>query len=192
MEKQWLLLDRDGVINHDSDEYIKSPEEWVPVPGSIEAIAQLTRQGYKIAVITNQSGLARGYFSLATLSAMHNKMCQMVEECGGRIEAIYFCPHGPNDKCDCRKPRTGLIDQLEQDKQVSVAGCYLVGDSLKDLQLALAKNCQPILVRSGKGKKTEQALPNAITQDSRLQTVKIFDRLSDFAFYLINDITGCY
>ncbi|WNO09154.1 D-glycero-beta-D-manno-heptose 1,7-bisphosphate 7-phosphatase [Teredinibacter sp. KSP-S5-2] len=187
MDKQWLLLDRDGVINHDSDAYIKSPEEWVPVPGSIEAIAQLTRQGYKVAVITNQSGLARGYFSLATLSAMHNKMCRLVEECGGQIEAIYFCPHGPDDNCSCRKPRTGLIDQLEQDKQINVAGCYLVGDSLKDLQLALAKNCQPILVRSGKGEKTEQALPNAIAQDPRLQAVKIFDRLSDFAYYLIND-----
>lgn len=149
-----IILDRDGVINQDSDAYIKSPDEWVPVPGSLEAIARLTQGGWRVVVATNQSGVARGLFDLATLSAIHDKMHQAVAGFGGRIEAVFFCPHGPEAGCDCRKPKPGLITEILDRFGPSSRDVPVVGDSLRDLQAAVAAGCRPILVRTGKGEKT--------------------------------------
>jgi D-glycero-D-manno-heptose 1,7-bisphosphate phosphatase len=118
--ERYVILDRDGVINVDSDQFVKSADEWQPLPGSLEAIAKLNRHGFKVVVITNQSGVARGLFDLSALAAMHDKMQVMLAELGGRIEAIYYCPHGPDDDCACRKPRSGLFDTFAKDKQVDL------------------------------------------------------------------------
>lgn len=162
-ENHFVVLDRDGVINQDSDEFIKSPDEWQPIPGSLEAIALLNQHDYKVVVITNQSGLARGLFDTATLEAIHDKMQIMVQEKGGHIEAIYFCPHGPDNNCQCRKPKPGLFQQFMQDFEVSADNLYCIGDSLRDLQAAEAIHAKPILVMTGKGEKTLQLNPELNT-----------------------------
>ena len=149
-----IVLDRDGVINEDSDAYIKSPEEFIPIPGSLEAIARLTQAGWRVVVATNQSGVARGYYDLATLQRIHDKLQRLLAAQGGQIESIFFCPHGPDEKCDCRKPRPGLFREIERRLQVSLAGVPAVGDSLRDLQAAQAVGALPILVRTGKGERT--------------------------------------
>ncbi|MCW8887194.1 MAG: D-glycero-beta-D-manno-heptose 1,7-bisphosphate 7-phosphatase [Motiliproteus sp.] len=166
-----VILDRDGVINEDSDNYIKSVAEWHPIPGSIEAIGRLSKAGFTIAIATNQSGLARGYFSLETLEAMHQKMISLVEKQGGSISTIAFCPHHPDDNCDCRKPLPGLVDQIEQILNVSAEGAIFVGDTKKDMQVAISKNCTPILVKTGKGQRT-------LDKGLGLENVTIFDDLS--------------
>ncbi len=157
---RWVILDRDGVINEDSDAYIKCPEEWIPIPGSLEAIAQLNRSGYRIAVLTNQAGVGRGLFDLATLDRIHDKMRLQVEESGGHIEAVFFCPHGPEDGCDCRKPRIGLFLRFAREFQVDLRGVPVVGDSLRDMQAAQSVGAEPILVETGKGKRTLRRNPN--------------------------------
>jgi len=149
-----IILDRDGVINEDSDAYIKSPDEFVPIPGSIEAIARLSQAGWRIAVATNQSGVARGYYDLAMLQRIHDKLHRLLAAQGGQVEAIFFCPHGPEDNCDCRKPKPGLFREIEQRLQVSLQGVPAIGDSLRDLQAAQAVGASPILVRTGKGERT--------------------------------------
>jgi D-glycero-D-manno-heptose 1,7-bisphosphate phosphatase len=149
-----IILDRDGVINQDSDDYVKSLEEWIPIEGSCEAIADLSKAGYIIAVATNQSGLARDYFSIDDLEAMHGRMNALVEEAGGKITTIKYCPHAPDDHCDCRKPLPGLVDQIEAELGISADGAWFIGDSLRDLQAGLAKGCKPALVMTGKGEKT--------------------------------------
>jgi len=149
-----VILDRDGVINHDSDDYIKNADEWLPIKGSIEAIAQLSRSGYKVAVATNQSGVARNYFTIETLDLIHHKMCSMVKEAGGSIDRVFYCPHGPDDNCDCRKPMTGLLKQISDYFHAPLEGVPFVGDSSKDIIAARACDCRPILVKTGKGKKT--------------------------------------
>jgi len=149
-----IILDRDGVINEDSDDYIKSPEEWVPIPGSLEAIARLTRAGYRIAVATNQSGVARGLFDGDTLQRIHDKMRGAVAAAGGEIAAIFFCPHGPDDGCACRKPQPGLLRDIAAHFHVDLSGVPAVGDSLRDIQAAQAVGARPILVRTGKGENT--------------------------------------
>ena len=149
-----IILDRDGVINEDSDDYIKSPEEWVPIPGSLEAIARLTRAGYRIAVATNQSGVARGLFDGDTLQRIHDKMRGAVAAAGGEIAAIFFCPHGPDDGCACRKPQPGLLRDIAAHFHVDLSGVPAVGDSLRDIQAAQAVGAWPILVRTGKGERT--------------------------------------
>lgn len=156
-----IILDRDGVINQQRSDYIKSAEEWQPIPGSIEAIARLSRAGYTPVVATNQSGLARGLFDLDDLEAMHAKMTHLVEAEGGRLEAIFYCPHHPDDGCKCRKPKTGLLEAIEAEFNTSVAGAAFVGDSLRDLQAALAKACQPWLVLTGLGQSTQTQLAEA-------------------------------
>jgi D-glycero-D-manno-heptose 1,7-bisphosphate phosphatase len=153
-----VILDRDGVINQDSNSYIKSPEEWVPIPGSIAAIARLSKAGFRIAVATNQSGLARGYFDEISLANMHSLLCDLVEEQGGQIDTICYCPHGPDEHCHCRKPAPGLLEQIARELDLPVAGAWYVGDSSKDMELALATACKPILVRTGKGAQTEAQL----------------------------------
>ncbi|MBU2705995.1 D-glycero-beta-D-manno-heptose 1,7-bisphosphate 7-phosphatase [Zooshikella marina] len=173
-----IILDRDGVINQDSDSYIKTVEEWQPIPGSIEAIAKLSQAGYLITVATNQSGIARGLFSEKTLLAMHEKMLSMVSEAKGKIECIVYCPHGPDDACDCRKPKTGLINQIESTLKTSAINAWLVGDSLRDIEAAEKAGCKPILVKSGKGQRTLTANP-AIKAE-------IHDDLADFAEALLS------
>jgi len=177
---KFVLLDRDGVINFDSDDYIRSADEWLSIPGSIEAIASLSRAGFEVVVVTNQSGLSRGFFGLDELEAMHAKMRALVEAQGGTIGGIYYCPHLPQDNCNCRKPRTGLLDAVEQDYGCTVAGSVLVGDSMKDIELARRKHCRPVLVRSGNGAKT-LASPGSAGDD-----VRVFDDLAAAAAAILD------
>lgn len=149
-----LILDRDGVINQDSDAYIKTLGEWIPIPSSIEAIARLSKAGWTVAVATNQSGIARGYYDLATLESMHTRLRQLVAEQGGEVGLIVHCPHGPDDDCDCRKPKAGMLRQIAAHYATDLAGIWFVGDTGGDLQAALAVDCQPVLVKTGKGERT--------------------------------------
>jgi len=149
-----LILDRDGVINQDSDAYIKTVEEWIPIPGSIKAIADLSKAGWTVAVATNQSGLARGYYDLATLEAMHGRLRELVAKQGGEVGLIVHCPHGPDDGCDCRKPKAGMLKAIAEHYHVALKGLWFVGDSQGDLDAALAVDCQPVLVKTGKGERT--------------------------------------
>jgi D-glycero-D-manno-heptose 1,7-bisphosphate phosphatase len=151
-----VILDRDGVINYDSDQYIKSPAEWRAIPGSIEAIARLNQNGFRIAVASNQSGIGRGLFDMATLNAINDKMMEMVFRQGGRIDAVFFCPHTAVENCGCRKPKTGLYEEIAARFHTELKGVPCVGDSLKDLQCAEAVGGQPILVLTGKGRKTKE------------------------------------
>jgi D-glycero-D-manno-heptose 1,7-bisphosphate phosphatase len=151
-----VILDRDGVINFDSDQYIKSPAEWRPIPGSIEAIARLNQGGWRVAVATNQSGIGRGLFDMATLNAINDKMMEMVFRHGGRIDALFFCPHTAVESCGCRKPRTGMLEEIASRFHTDLKGVPSVGDSLKDLQAAEAVGAQPVLVLTGKGARTQK------------------------------------
>ena len=153
-----IILDRDGVINQDSDAYIKSADEWIPLPGSLEAIAKLNRAGYTVAVATNQSGLSRGYFDLETLSGMHRKMEDLLSEYGGQVDAVFYCPHGPNDGCECRKPSPGMLHEIGERFQANLKKVFFIGDTISDMKAATAAGVKPILVRTGKGEKTEKLL----------------------------------
>ena len=166
-----VILDRDGVINQDSDAFIKSPAEWIPIPGSLEAIATLTNAGFMVAVATNQSGLARNLFDIDTLSNIHGRMVADIAAVGGRVDAIAFCPHAPADRCQCRKPAPGLLISLARRFGVSLTGVPIVGDSQRDLQAAVGAGASPILVRTGKGRRTESALPE------RMNFVPVVDDL---------------
>jgi D-glycero-D-manno-heptose 1,7-bisphosphate phosphatase len=152
-----VILDRDGTINEDSDQYIKSPAEWKPIPGSLQAIARLTQGGWRVVVATNQSGIARGLFDMATLNAIHAEMHRAVNLAGGRIEAIFFCPHAAEANCGCRKPRPGLLREIASRMDVELDGVPMIGDSLRDLEAAAAAGAKPCLVLTGKGKKTRAA-----------------------------------
>ena len=175
-----IILDRDGVINHDSDQFIKSPEEWQPIDGSLDAIAFLTQAGYTIAVATNQSGIARGYFNVQTLNEMHAKMHKLVRQAGGEISGIWFCPHTADRNCDCRKPKPGMVLDILDRFQALASETYLVGDSLRDLQAIASAGGQPILVRTGKGMKTLEKDGGNLPQGTQ-----IFDSLLDFAVHLV-------
>ena len=174
-----VILDRDGVINEDSDAFVKSADEWRPLPGSIDAIARLSQAGFTVAVATNQSGIARGLFGRDDLSAMHEKLETLVEDAGGRVDRIVFCPHGPDDGCDCRKPKPGLYVELGEHYGLSLDGVPAIGDSRRDLEAAAAVGARPILVRTGKGAKTEAEL------DGPLASVVVFDNLAAAADHLI-------
>jgi len=152
-----IILDRDGVINHDSDAYIKGPDEWRPIAGSLEAIARLSKAGYRVVVATNQSGVGRGLFNLATLASIHTKMHQAVTTAGGHLDAIFFCPHAADAHCHCRKPEPGMLEEILRRFDVEAASVTTVGDSLRDLQAAAAVGSKPVLVLTGKGQKTMQA-----------------------------------
>jgi D-glycero-D-manno-heptose 1,7-bisphosphate phosphatase len=149
-----IILDRDGVINIDSDQFIKTPDEWKPIPGSLEAIARLTRDGWRVVVATNQSGLARGLFEMATLNAIHAKMHKAVTQMGGRIEAVFYCPHAAEMNCECRKPRPGLFNEIATRYGRDLQGVPSIGDSLRDLEAAASVGARPFLVKTGKGMKT--------------------------------------
>jgi len=158
-----FILDRDGVINHDSDDFIKNPAEWEPIEGSLEAIARLNYAGYRVVVITNQSGIARGLFDVETLNRIHSKMRRMLAQVGGKIEAIMFCPHGPEDDCQCRKPQNGSFVDLAHRLRVNLENVPAVGDSLRDIQAAMLSQARPILVKTGKGERTLSAgIPDGV------------------------------
>ena len=173
------ILDRDGVINFDSAQFIKSPGEWRPIPGSIEAIARLNQNGYRVAVATNQSGIGRGLFDMATLNAINDKMMEMVFRQGGRIDALFFCPHTAAEECNCRKPRTGMLEEIAARFHTELKGVPVIGDSLKDLQAAEAVGGQPILVLTGKGQRTQ-------AEGSLPKKTVVFESLADAARHLIS------
>lgn len=180
MPKQhYVLLDRDGVINHDSDAFIKSPDEWLPIAGSLEAIALLNAHGYQVIVVTNQSGVARGLFDEATLAQIHAKMQRLVTEKGGQIAAIYFCPHDADSHCDCRKPKAGLLKAFAADFNADLSTIAVIGDSLRDLQAAEAVGAKPILVKTGKGQQTLRNNPQL--------NIPVFENLYDAARHLTNN-----
>ncbi len=179
MRQKYVLLDRDGVINYDSENYIKSPQEWHPIPESLEAISLLNSNGFKVVVISNQSGVARGLFDLATLEKIHIKMQHSAVDCGAEIEAFYFCPHGPEDGCICRKPKPGLLQQFAQEYDVELDNIPFIGDSLRDVQAARAIAARPMLVKTGKGIKTISDNPGL--------NVPIFKNLYDAAKFIVSE-----
>ena len=150
-----IVLDRDGVINYDSDQFIKTPEEWRPVPGSLEAIARLNHAGYRVVVATNQSGIGRGLFDMGMLNAIHEKMHKALAHVGGRLDAIFFCPHTADSKCECRKPKPAMLVEIGKRFNAELTGMPCIGDSLRDLMAADAVGAQPMLVLTGKGKQTQ-------------------------------------
>ena len=149
-----VILDRDGVINQDSDDFIKSPDEWIPIPGSLEAIARLNREGWRVVVATNQSGVGRGLFNMDMLNRIHDKMLQMVRSKGGEIDGIFFCPHAPEESCRCRKPRPGMLEEIARRFRIKLNGVPAIGDSERDLVAARGAMATPILVKTGKGRRT--------------------------------------
>ncbi len=152
-----VILDRDGTINYDSDDYIKSPAELRPIPGSLDAIARLTQAGYRIVVATNQSGIARGLFDTATLVSIHELLQRQAAQAGGRIDAFFFCPHAPDGSCDCRKPQPGMLREISRRFNVPLADVYMVGDAQRDVDAAAAAGAKPVLVLTGQGERTKAA-----------------------------------
>jgi len=177
-----VILDRDGTINHDSDEYVKSAQEWTPMPGALEAIARLNHAGWHVVVASNQSGLGRGLFDVAALNAMHAKMHKMLGAVGGRIDAVFFCPHSPDESCSCRKPASGLFEQIGERYSMDLKGVPAVGDHLRDLQAATAVGCAPHLVLTGKGAlhKGQTRLPSDFPTDTQ-----VHEDLSAFVDWLL-------
>jgi D-glycero-D-manno-heptose 1,7-bisphosphate phosphatase len=174
-----VILDRDGVINKDSPQFIKSPDEWIPIPGSLDAIALLNQAGFRIVVASNQSGIGRGLFDMTTLNSINDKMYRALAQAGGRIDALFYCPHTNESNCNCRKPKPGLIEEIARRFGTDLDGVPCVGDSLRDLQAGVALGAMPILVLTGKGEKTLAAgnLPEG---------TKIFPDLAAAAKYIID------
>ncbi|MEK9669903.1 MAG: D-glycero-beta-D-manno-heptose 1,7-bisphosphate 7-phosphatase [Gammaproteobacteria bacterium] len=177
-----IILDRDGVINQDSDEYIKSPREWQAIPGSLEAIKKLNDAGYDVCVATNQSGLGRGLFSIQTLDQIHQKMINELEAMGGVIRMIVYCPHHPDAKCTCRKPSTGLLTTINEEFRLDSDTSWMVGDTAKDVECAHRMGIRGALVRTGKG---ERELRKGVV--SR-ETTPIFDDLAEFVAWLLSRV----
>ncbi|MDH3510489.1 MAG: D-glycero-beta-D-manno-heptose 1,7-bisphosphate 7-phosphatase [Gammaproteobacteria bacterium] len=178
---QVIVLDRDGVINQDSPEFVKTTDEWLPLPGSLDAIAALSRAGFLVTVATNQSGVGRGLLTAEMLEEIHKKMVDSIRAAGGKLDGIFVCPHRPDDGCDCRKPNPGMLHQIARRFCSDPAGLRVIGDSIRDLEAAQAVGARPILVRTGNGRKTEKLLPD----DSH---VRVFDSLADVARALIKDL----
>ncbi len=175
-----IILDRDGVINEDSDAFIKNPAEWEPIPGSLEAIARLNRAGWRVVVATNQSGVARGLLDLQTLASIHQKMHKALVEVGGSIEAIFFCPHGPDANCACRKPKPGMFYEIAARLRTELNGVPAVGDSARDLEAARSAGATPILVRTGKGQLTLSRMGEEVS-------VPVYDDLSAVVDMLLSE-----
>ncbi|NKN32634.1 D-glycero-beta-D-manno-heptose 1,7-bisphosphate 7-phosphatase [Marichromatium bheemlicum] len=184
MTERLVILDRDGVINHDSDAYIKSVEEWRPIPGSLEAMARLHHAGWRLAIATNQSGIARGLFDPSTLDAIHQRLREQLADHGARVEMIAFCPHGPDAGCRCRKPLPGLLEQIARRLGADLRGVPVIGDSLRDLEAARSAGAAPWLVRTGKGERTLAACADHPGPDP-LADVPIFPDLSAAADALL-------
>jgi D-glycero-D-manno-heptose 1,7-bisphosphate phosphatase len=178
-----IILDRDGTINEDRDDYVKSPDEWVPIPGALEAIARLNHAGWHTVVATNQSGLARGLFDTSALNAVHIKMNQALAKVGGRIDAVFFCPHGPSEGCRCRKPLPGLFEMIAERYGVDLADVPLVGDSQRDLEAGATVGCEPHLVRTGKGARLDDEQLETILE--RVPGTRVHADLAAFAEHLI-------
>ncbi|MDQ8039958.1 MAG: D-glycero-beta-D-manno-heptose 1,7-bisphosphate 7-phosphatase [Rickettsiella sp.] len=159
---KFIILDRDGVINEESAEYIKCPDEWKPIPGSLEAIALLSQAGYKVVVATNQSGVARGYYTEEGLARIHAKMINCAKAVGGRIDRVFYCPHHPDDRCICRKPAIGLFEQIALFYKINLKGVISIGDSIRDILPAEEMGCCPILVLTGNGKQVSKEYPELI------------------------------
>jgi D-glycero-D-manno-heptose 1,7-bisphosphate phosphatase len=173
-----VILDRDGVINIDSANFIKNPNEWVPITGSLEAIAMLNQSGFRVALATNQSGIARGLFDMVMLNAIHDKMHRALALVGGRVDALFYCPHAADDNCNCRKPKPGLLLRCALDYQFNLTETVMVGDSYRDLQAASAAGAKPILVKTGKGGQTLSEHPNL--------NLPVFENLYDAARHLVS------
>ena len=167
-----VILDRDGVINEDSDDFIKTLDEFIPLPGSLEAIKRLKQAGYQVVVATNQSGISRGYLTLDTLNAMHGKLNGLLAEIDATIDGYFYCPHGPDDGCECRKPKPGLYQQISQQFNVALEGVPVIGDSLRDLEAAWAVGAKPVLVRTGKGLST-------LAAGKGLEDVPVYENLAE-------------
>ena len=182
---KWLILDRDGVINYDSDDFIKSADEWRPLPGSLEAIARLNQAGYRIVVISNQSGLSRQLFNQATLEDIHNKFTRLLAQHQGHVEQIYYCPHGPDDACDCRKPLPGLFQKFAKDFSLSLNGIVAVGDSVRDLQAAHTAGASAVLLQTGKGERSIASI-KALPQNDPLHDVPVYRDLASFCEHLLS------
>lgn len=173
-----IILDRDGVINVDSAQFIKSPEEWKPIPGSLEAIGRLAEAGYRIVIATNQSGVGRGLFDMDTLNAIHEKMIKAIAAVGGRVDAIFFCPHAADSTCECRKPNSGMFREISARFNINLAGVPTVGDSQRDLIAGSSEGCAPYLVLTGKGEKTA-------TEGGLPEGTQIFPDLAAVASHLL-------
>lgn len=169
-----IILDRDGVINYDSVDYIKNPDEWIVIPNSLEAIAKLNAAGHTVVVATNQSGIGRGYYSLETLEKIHEKMRSELAKKGGHLDGIYFCPHTPEDHCECRKPKPGLFHKIAEDFAIDLRTAIAVGDSLRDLQAAQTANCPSVLVKTGNGAET------FTTRADLIADIPVYEDLSAF------------
>ena len=176
-----VILDRDGTINSDSDDFVKTPEEWMPLPGALEAIARLNQAGWHVVIASNQSGLGRGLFDVASLNAMHAKMHKMLAAVGGRIDAVFYCPHAPEESCNCRKPLPGLFEQIGSRFGVPLKGVPTAGDSTRDLQAGSAAGCEPHLVLTGKS----LAYRNGGQPDGLPQGTRFHTDLAAFADYLL-------
>jgi len=176
-----VIMDRDGVINQESAAYIKSPEEWIPIPGSLEAIARLNKAGFVVVVASNQSGVGRGLFSLKTLEAINARMESALNAVGGHLDGIFFCPHRPEDDCDCRKPKPGLLKQIAERFHIDLAGVPFIGDSPRDIAVARAVAARPMLVRTGDGERTLRQMPETVG-------VEVYADLAEAAAKLINEI----
>jgi len=178
-----IILDRDGTINADRDDYVKSPQEWRPLPRSLEAIARMNHAGWRVVIASNQSGLGRGLFDVATLNAMHDKMNHLLAQEGARVEAVFFCPHTQDDRCDCRKPLSGLFEQIAKRTGVDLNTVPTVGDSLRDLQAGANVGCEPHLVLTGKGEAFKgQALSPQFPKNTRVHA-----DLYAFSEWLLNE-----
>lgn len=187
-----IILDRDGVINQDSDDYIKSVDEFIPIPGSLEAIARLCQAGFSVMVATNQSGISRQFFTLDTLKAMHDKLQSLLAPLGGKVERFYFCPHGPDEHCDCRKPKAGMIRQIAKDfftgldannQSQQLANVFVVGDSLRDLEAGSAAGAKIALVKTGKGLRSLQNIDSDNLQ--QYSQLPVYNDLADFTDHLL-------
>lgn len=175
-----VILDRDGVINHDAERHVRSPDEWTPIAGSLEAIARLNHAGFRVVVATNQSGLSRKYFDIETLARIHEKMQRMLSDFGGSIEAIFFCPHTPRDRCECRKPKPGMLIDIASSLRISLEGVAFIGDSTRDIEAGVAAGARSILVRTGNGLETEQ----------QVDDIEVFDDLAAAANQLIAEVSN--
>lgn len=181
MLQKLIILDRDGVINYDSSEYIKTPEEWQPIPGSLDAISRLNKANYKVVVATNQSGIGRGLFSEETLQAIHSKMQAAVQKVGGHIDAIFYCPHHPQDQCSCRKPQPGLFYQIAKHYDCDLKGVLAIGDQERDVEAAVAVGCKPILIHTNNSK---------VDKTSKFQDIMTFPNLGLAVERLLRDEDG--